>query len=30
MPFACPSFKELASALDFVIEKEYPARGETG
>ncbi len=28
MPFARPSFKELASALDFVIEKDYPARGE--
>ncbi|MGH8272632.1 MAG: peroxiredoxin-like family protein [Gammaproteobacteria bacterium] len=27
MPFARPSFKELASALDFVIEKDYPARG---
>jgi peroxiredoxin len=28
MPFARPSFKELAAALDFVIEKDYPARGE--
>lgn len=28
MPFARPSFKELASALNFVIEKDYPARGE--
>lgn len=28
MPFARPSFKELASALDFVIKEDYPARGE--
>lgn len=28
MPFARPSFKELAAALDFVIEQDYPARGE--
>jgi len=28
MPFARPSFKELAAALDFVIKQDYPARGE--
>lgn len=28
MPFARPSLQELASALEFVIEKDYPARGE--
>lgn len=28
MPFARPSFKQLASALDFVIKEDYPARGE--
>lgn len=28
MPFARSSFKELGSALDFVIDKDYPARGE--
>lgn len=28
MPFARPSFTELLGALDFVIAKEYPARGE--
>lgn len=28
MPFARPSFKELAGALDFVIKQDYPARGE--
>jgi len=30
MPFARPSFKELAGALDFVIKEDYPARGEAG
>lgn len=28
MPFIRPSFAELVGALDFVIEKNYPARGE--
>ncbi len=28
MPFARPSFREILGALDFVIEKGYPARGE--
>ena len=28
MPFVRPSFKELLGALDFAIEKNYPARGE--
>jgi len=28
MPFVRPHFTELLSALDFVIEKNYPARGE--
>lgn len=28
MPFARPSFRELLGAVDFVIEKDYPARGE--
>ena len=28
MPFARPSFAELLGALDFVIAKDYPARGE--
>lgn len=28
MPFARPSFKDLLGALDFVISKDYPARGE--
>ena len=28
MPFIRPSFEELVGALDFVIEKNYPARGE--
>jgi peroxiredoxin len=28
MPFVRPSFRELLSALDFAIEKSYPARGE--
>ena len=28
MPFARPHFKELIGALDFIISKDYPARGE--
>jgi len=28
MPFVRPHFSELVAALDFVIEKNYPARGE--
>ncbi len=28
MPFVRPHFAELVSALDFAIEKNYPARGE--
>lgn len=28
MPFVRPHFSELLGALDFVIEKNYPARGE--
>ncbi len=28
MPFARPHFKEVLSALDFVIKADYPARGE--
>lgn len=28
MPFVRPHFKELVGALDFAIEKQYPARGE--
>lgn len=28
MPFVRPNFKELLGAIDFVIEKNYPARGE--
>ncbi len=28
MPFARPSFGDLLKALDFVIAKDYPARGE--
>jgi peroxiredoxin len=28
MPFVRPSFRELLGALDFAIEKTYPARGE--
>lgn len=30
MPFARPHFAELLGALDFAIEKNYPARGEYG
>jgi peroxiredoxin len=28
MPFARPHFRDLLSAVDFVISKDYPARGE--
>ncbi len=28
MPFARPNFGELLKALDFIIAKDYPARGE--
>lgn len=28
MPFARPHFSDILAALDFVIAKEYPARGE--
>ncbi len=28
MPFVRPHFDELLNALDFVIEKNYPARGD--
>jgi len=28
MPFARPKFDEMLKAIDFVIEKDYPARGE--
>ena len=28
MPFARPHFREILGALDFVIAKDYPARGE--
>lgn len=28
MPFARPHFKEVLSAVDFIVEKNYPARGE--
>jgi peroxiredoxin len=28
MPFARPHFREILSALDFAIAKDYPARGE--
>jgi peroxiredoxin len=28
MPFVRPHFKELLGAIDFAIEKNYPARGE--
>jgi peroxiredoxin len=28
MPFARPHFRDVLSALDFVIAKDYPARGE--
>ena len=28
MPFARPSFSDILKAVSFVIEKDYPARGE--
>lgn len=28
MPFARPNFKDLLKAVDFIVEKNYPARGE--
>jgi peroxiredoxin len=28
MPFARPHFPEIAQAVDFVVSKDYPARGE--
>ncbi len=28
MPFARPNFGELMKALDFIVERDYPARGE--
>ena len=28
MPFARPAFGDILKALDFVIAKNYPARGE--
>ncbi|MFQ5755062.1 MAG: peroxiredoxin-like family protein [Acidiferrobacterales bacterium] len=28
MPFARPHFKEILAAIDFIVEKNYPARGE--
>jgi hypothetical protein len=28
MPFARPHFKEMLAALDFIIQNDYPARGE--
>jgi len=28
MPFARPAFREILGALDFVLDKDYPARGE--
>jgi hypothetical protein len=28
MPFARPHFPEIATAIDFVLAKDYPARGE--
>jgi peroxiredoxin len=28
MPFARPHFSEILKALDFILEKDYPARGE--
>jgi len=28
MPFARPHFREILAAVDFVIAKDYPARGE--
>lgn len=28
MPFARPNFGDLMQAIDFIVEKDYPARGE--
>ncbi|NOK58630.1 MAG: AhpC/TSA family protein [Chloroflexi bacterium AL-W] len=28
MPFARPHFREMLAAIDFIIDKNYPARGE--
>ena len=28
MPFARPHFADILSAVDFVVAKDYPARGE--
>jgi hypothetical protein len=28
MPFARPNFSEVLQALDFVLNNDYPARGE--
>jgi len=28
MPFARPHFKEMLAAMDFIINNDYPARGE--
>lgn len=28
MPFARPSFDDIVKAIDFVVDKDYPARGE--
>jgi peroxiredoxin len=28
MPFARPHFKEMLGAIDFIVAKDYPARGE--
>jgi len=28
MPFARPHFDEIEKAIDFIVEKDYPARGE--
>ncbi|PKD16138.1 alkyl hydroperoxide reductase [Salegentibacter salinarum] len=28
MPFARPKFNELLKAIDFILDKDYPARGE--
>ena len=28
MPFARPNFKEMLGAIDFVLDKDYPARSE--
>jgi len=28
MPFARPSWREVLGAIDFVVEKDYPARGD--